>query len=66
MLFLAENFSTFIRYGGGVPPIPLIFLVKNRPKNSVFWAKNAVFGGKFVEFRPDGGSENERTWVKFG
>ena len=38
--------------GGGVPPIPLFFFVKNRPKNSVFWAKNAVFGGKFVEFRP--------------
>ena len=39
--------------GGGVPPLSVnFFFVKNRPKNSVFWAKNAVFGGKFVEFRP--------------
>ena len=38
---------------GGVPPLSVnFFFVKNRPKNSVFWAKNAVFGGKFVEFRP--------------
>ena len=38
---------------GGVPPLSVkFFFVKNRPKNSVFWAENAVFGGKFVEFRP--------------
>ena len=38
---------------GGVPLLSVkFFFVKNRPKNSVFWAKNAVFGGKFVEFRP--------------
>ena len=37
--------------GGGVPPLSVnFFFVKNRPKNSVFWAKNAVFGGKFFEF----------------
>ena len=36
---------------GGVPPLSVkFFFVKNRPKNSVFWGKNAVFGGKFVEF----------------
>ena len=43
---------------GGVPPLSVkFFFVKNRPKNSVFWAKNAVFGGKFVEFRPLWGGE---------
>ena len=38
---------------GGVPPLSVkFFFVKNRPKNSVFWAKNAVFGGNCFEFRP--------------
>ena len=38
---------------GGVPPLSVkFFFVKNRPKNSVFWAKNVVFGGIFFEFRP--------------
>ena len=37
---------------GGYPPSPLIFVVvKNRPKNCVFWAKNAVFGGFFNSVR---------------
>ena len=50
--------------GGGVPPLSVnFFFVKNRPKNSVFWAKNAVFGGKFVESFLE---QLARHWCRIG
>ena len=45
MLFLAENLSNPVRYGGGgYPPIPLIFfVVKNRPLKINFFGQKRLF-----------------------
>ena len=46
-MFAGKGFLT-----SGTPLYVKFFFVKNRPKNSVFWAKNAVFGGICFKLRP--------------